>query len=263
MPTRNELAVLAGLKAKFKERIPSGKVIALLAIRNALPANRRSPKWVKAHFSELIEGVQVDAYKLYLDAEKPAWKSAFVKVFGPLLRDCSDPEKTALVIYRHFYALDKFFLGLTNGRRARAGSAFEILLRELFTLLKYPFTPHPKIDGNPDFVLPSVDHYKQNPLDSIVFTAKRSLRERWRQITSEGEKGTAFFLATIDEYVSEKDLRTMQTKRIFLVVPARLKKSIDHYRLAPAVITFEEFFRSHLDPAMARWKRNVASNSSK
>lgn len=256
MPTKRDLVVLADLKAKFKARIPTGREIALLAIENALAPNRRGPRWVKAHFSELIENVPREAYNLYLKAERPAWKHAFVKVFGPLLRDCSSPEDTALVIYRNFFPLDRFFLGLTNGRRARAGKAFEVILREMFTLLKYPFKPGPKIDGNPDFVFPSVEHYRDNPLDSIVFTAKTTLRERWRQITSEGERGTAFFLATMDDRVTAKDLRTMQTKRIFLVVPARLKKTIQHYKIAPAVITFEEFFRSHLDPAMARWKRN-------
>jgi hypothetical protein len=227
-----------------------------MAVNKALSSHRENSVWVKQHFSELIESIQVDAYNFYLSAEKPAWKSAVVKAFGPLLHNDSSTEKALSVICEHFYALDKFFLGLTNGRRARAGSAFEILLRELFTLLKYPFTAHPRIDGNPDFVLPSIKHYKENPLDSIVFTAKRSLRERWRQITSEGEKGTAFFLATIDEKVTAIDLRTMQAKKIFLVVPARLKENITHYALAPAVITFEEFFLNHLDPAMARWRRS-------
>jgi hypothetical protein len=256
MPTRDDLQVLEELKISFHRDIPSGQKIALSAINKALASHRGNPIWVKQHFSELIESVQIDAYNLYLSAEKPAWKSAVVKVFGPLLRNCSSTEKITTVFSEHFYALDKFFLGLTNGRRARAGSAFEILLRELFTLLKYPFNPHPKIDGNPDFVLPSVKHYMENPLDSIIFTAKRSLRERWRQITSEGERGTAFFLATIDENVTTKDLLVMQAKRIFLVVPARIKENIDRYEQAPAVITFEDFFLNHLDPAMERWKRS-------
>jgi hypothetical protein len=145
---------------------------------------------------------------------------------------------------------------------AHGGSWFPTLAPEKGARMGHPAfrglkAPAPSITcGNPDFVLPSVKHYKENPLDSIIFTAKRSLRERWRQITSEGEKGTAFFLATIDENVTEKDLRTMQTKKIFLVVPARLKTEIERYAMAPAVLTFEDFFLNYLDPAMARWRRS-------
>jgi hypothetical protein len=63
-------------------------------------------------------------------------------------------------------------------------------------------------------------------------------------------------LATIDENVSDKDLKTMQAKKIFLFVPAKLKTTIERYTLAPAVFTFEDFFINYLDPAMARWRRS-------
>jgi hypothetical protein len=95
-----------------------------------------------------------------------------------------------------------------------------------------------------------------DPLTVIIFTVKRSLRERWRQIVTEGAKGLGFYLATIDPAVSAVDLKAMQKQKIFLVVPAKFKKDIAHYATAKNVITFEDFFLSYLDPAMARWKRS-------
>lgn len=47
------------------------------------------------------------------------------------------------------------------------------------------------------------------------------------------EKGTTFF--NID------------------LVPTDIKRSVDAYISAQNVITFEEFFRDHIDPAISRW----------
>jgi len=256
LATDQELQTYEELRSAFRSEIPSGKAIANDAVKRALRNNKASAEWVKKNFSVLVESIQADAYERYLVAERKAWKKTFAAVFGPLHGKCTTPGEVAELISDNFYALDKFFLSLTQSRRVRAGTAFEVLIREFFRLLKYPFTPQPRIDGNPDFVLPSVKHYEADPLTVIIFTVKRSLRERWRQIVTEGAKGLGFYLATIDPAVSAVDLKTMQKQKIFLVVPAKFKKNIPHYAKAKNVITFEDFFLSYLDPAMTRWKRS-------
>lgn len=158
------------------------------------------------------------------------------------------------VLSQYFYALDRFFLGLTQGRRPRAGGAFELLIKELFVRLQYPFSPQPIIDGQPDFILPSIEYFRKNPPDAIIFTVKRTLRERWRQIVTEGTRGLGFFLATIDEEVAERDLEAMLQSRIHMVVPTRIKILRPDYEAAMNVITFEHFFQFYLDPAMERWR---------
>ena len=255
LATDRELQTFEELKRAFRNEIPSGKAIATEAVRHALRDRKASPAWVKKNFSVLVESIQADAYERYLIAEKKAWKKSFAAVFGPLHKKCTTTGEVADLISDNFYALDRFFLSLTQSRRVRAGTAFEVLIREFFGLLKYPFTPQPRIDGNPDFVLPSVEHYEADPLNVIIFTVKRSLRERWRQIVTEGAKGLGFYLATIDPAVSAVDLKAMQKQKIFLVVPAVYKHDIAHYAKAKNVITFEDFFLSYLDPAMIRWKR--------
>lgn len=256
MATDQELQTYEELRSVFRSEIPSGKDIANDAVKHVLRNKKASPEWVKKNFSALVESIQEDAYERYLLAERKAWKTTFATVFGPLHGKCTTPGEVADLISDNFYALDKFFLSLTQSRRVRAGTAFEVLIREFFRLLKYPFTPQPRIDGNPDFVLPSVAHYEADPLNVIIFTVKRSLRERWRQIVTEGAKGLGFYLATIDPGVSAVDLKAMQKQKIFLVVPATFKKDIPRYASAKNVITFEDFFLSYLDPAMVRWKRS-------
>jgi len=152
-----------------------------------------------------------------------------------------------------FTELDRFFLSLTQSRRTRAGSAFEIILRTLFKRLNYPFYEQQVINGKPDFLMPGKSHFDSNPMDCIIFTAKRTLRERWRQIVTEGTRGLGFYLSTIDESISTNQLDEMRNHRIYLVIPISIKEKVVQYRSAHNVITFEEFFRYHLDPAVTRW----------
>lgn len=90
-------------------------------------------------------------------------------------------------------------------------------------------------------------------MDCIIFTAKRTLRERWRQIVTEGTRGLGFYLSTIDESISANQLDEMRNHRIYLVIPISIKEQVAQYRTAHNVITFEEFFRYHLDLAVTRW----------
>lgn len=109
-------------------------------------------------------------------------------------------------------------------------------------------------NSQPDFVLPSIEYFRRNPPDAIIFTVKRTLRERWRQIVTEGTRGLGFFLATIDEKIADRDLEAMLESRIHIVVPIRIKTLRPDYEAAVNVITFEHFFQYYLDPAMQRWR---------
>jgi len=209
--------------------------------------------WIKQNFSILIEQVQADAYDEYKQAERVAGADTIAEVFIGLLGSHS-AEETVRLFGTYFFALDRFFLGLTQGRRPRAGKTFEYLIKELFVRLRYPFSSQPIINGQPDFLLPSMEHFERYAADCIIFTVKRTLRERWRQIVTEGSRGLGFFLATIDEDIAARDLGEMLRSRVTLVVPERIKNIREDYSLAPNVIAFEHFFRFYLDPAMDRWR---------
>jgi hypothetical protein len=245
--------LLEDLKSAFHSNIPRGIEIVNRAIDVKLAG--RKPAWIKQNFSVLVESIQVEAYRIYVRAEKKAAALAFKQVFTPLARRKGKPADVIELIYENFYAIDKLFLSLTNGRRSRAGSALEVIIRHLFQKLKYPFTSQPAIiEGKPDFVLPSIAHFETQAMDAIIFTVKRSLRERWRQIVTEGTHGLGFFLGTIDKKIAKGDLTSMNKARIYLVVPKNVKVCRPDYKLAANVITFEDFFKFHLDPAMRRWR---------
>jgi len=242
------------LRSLFRGRIPAGITIATAAVNEAIHGHEDDTDWLKTNFSRLVEEVQINAYHEYLAHEKAAAAYAIRTALTEITGENASADDIFDVMESRFSAIDGFFLGLTQGRRARAGKAFEVLLHTLFTNLRYPFVSQPVINGQPDFVLPSLEYFKSNPIDCIIFTAKRTLRERWRQIVTEGTRGLGFFLATIDEKVSKRDLSEMLSSRIHLVIPERIKAARVDYQKAPNVITFEHFFKYHLDPAMERWR---------
>ena len=248
----NEEQVLEKLKKAFS--VPGGGEITTKAMCEVLGAKAADKQWIKSNFSNLVEEIQLKAYAHYQSAERPAAAKAFRKVFSELLPKTPNPEDFFKLLDDNFWVLDRFFLGLTQGRRPRAGKAFEQVINALFTTLEYPYTSQPIINGQPDFLLPGIDHYRRNAMDCIIFTVKRSLRERWRQIVTEGTRGHMFFLATIDEGIGARDLADMLANRIYLVMPERIRAKC--YPIQANVLSFENFFQHYLDPAMTRWRAN-------
>lgn len=211
---------------------------------------------IKQHFDTLLFQVEHDAYELYLSYEAQYRMDVFEAFTQALIeqKQLVDVNQTGRVLGEHFKTLDRFFMSLAQSRRTRTGRTFETIHNSLFEALGYPFDHRPAIKGTPDFLLPSVSHYKKNPIDCIIFTAKRTLRERGRQIVTERTRGLGFYLATIDKKISSNQLTEMLQHRIYLVCPKAIKD--DKYSDANNVISFAQFFRDHLDPAMTRWKAN-------
>jgi hypothetical protein len=240
----------------FRETILSPADVIQKAIQEKVVPPYDSPEYIKGNFSQLVEELQLNAYNIYLEAEKSTGQLAIKKLLLERTTENADRNEVITAVSDIFNDLDRFFLSLTQSRRVRAGSAFEIVLKTLFKSLDYPFDEQQVINGKPDFLMPSRQHYDRNPMDCIIFTAKRTLRERWRQIVTEGTRGLGFYLATIDEGISAPQLGEMLNHRIYIVVPDNIKNKIASYKAAPNVITFEDFFRQHLDPAVRRWKEN-------
>ncbi len=247
--------ISSDLFQKCRSLIPSATELAKQAIRESRFHSMQTQD-IKRSFSEAVNDLQIDAYNLYLKEEASAAGVAIREVVRPLLGAEPNSEDVLAFFEKNFSILDRFSLRLTQSRRSRAGTAFEVIVSELFDKLSYPYTPQPDISGStPDYVLPNELWYHQYPADSIILTLKRTLRERWRQIVTESSSGK-YYLATIDEAVSKPGLQQMMQRNVTLVVPEAIKKK--KYFDALNVISFEIFFEDHLDPAMLRWEKSGA-----
>jgi hypothetical protein len=241
------------LRESFKKNILTSQQVIEESVRKK--ASHGNPVQIKRNFSGLVREIEDEAYHVYLEAQEKAWKKTIRQYCDSEVGTNANYDAFLLFLQEHLADFDCLFLSIAQSRKSRAGKAFESIIRTLFRELNYPFSEQQVINGKPDFLMPSRSHYDAHPMDCIVFTAKRTLRERWRQIVTEGMKARGFFLATIDNKISENGLKEMNANKIFLVVPQSLKHEIPHYQKAPNVISFEDFFEDYLDPAMKRWKK--------
>ena len=254
----SESARAKALFAEARKEIPNASSLAQLAIKKSLGAKIADKQFIKDNFSELVADIQVTAYYSYLAAERDVCGKVLAKMLREQMSQGSGATLEAALTERYF-TVDRFFLSLTQSRRTRAGTTFEAVVSTLFRALNYPHTAQPEIAGSrPDYVLPSIKHYHDFATDCLIFTCKRTLRERWRQVVTEGMTGQAFFLATIDQGLSATELQRMKNRNVIVVVPKVLKAST--YPSTHNVISFESFFDHHLDPAIVRWKASGALN---
>lgn len=253
MSSDAELRVESDLQRLFQERLPSASVIAELAVRKAMDGHEEDPAWLKEHFSALVDEVQVAAVQEYVALQQTAVRLAFGDVLLPLAGQNATAGDLINVLADNFGGLERFFASLAQGRKPHAGKAFEMLVARLFSR-HYAYAQQPILKGQPDFVFPSVEHFRSDPNDSLVFSVKKTIRERWRQMVTTMTKPLGYFVATTDEDVPAADLAEMHTARMYMVVPTRVKRGRVDYDQAGNVMTFEHFFAAHLDPAVERWK---------
>jgi hypothetical protein len=211
---------------------------------------------LKFRFEEIREVIEAEIFRLCLRIQGEMATESLLEM---LLRPLSGPgpytrDEVTRVIDGVADEFAERFVHLLHSRRSRSRRPFERSIRQTFRRLDYPFDESPVINGKPDFLMPGKDLFRVNPAECIIFTAKRTLRERWRQFTTEG-KNFRLFLATIDKSVSERQLKEMLKQQVYLVIPKKKIEENPAYRRAENVISFEEFFRDFLDPAVERWRR--------
>ncbi len=247
-----DLQIHSDLQRIFQEGIPSASAIAVAALQRCLLGREQDAEWMKDRFSTLVESVQAAAQENYRQAQQEAGRTAFTQVLLPLVGDSAGPADVVSMLADNFHALERFFAGLAQGRRSHTGKAFELLVCQ-FVNLHYAYTAQAVIQGQPDWVFPSVNHLRDQPADTIVFSAKKTVKDRWRQMVTDSTQPMGLFLATLDEDLCADELQAMQKARVYPVVTTRAKLGRREYASARNVLTFEEFFRERVDTAVHKW----------
>lgn len=244
-----------------RQKMPTGDTLAKQAqdsLRKLYKANGldlSNPQYVKSHCDEIIDELLIKEFELYEQKEKEVYVDLLWQIIKGSLPSSKHLTRSQLkqLIKDKFNEFQDFYKSILQSRRSRAGGSLQNHIAYLFRILAYPFEVQQVINGTPDFILPNASLYRQNPGECILVTAKRTLRERWRQIITEGFRSPQYFLITIDEKQTRQNLREMAGHRIYLVTPERLKLGKEHYRMSGNVISLKSFFEGYLDPAMVRW----------
>lgn len=158
-------------------------------------------------------------------------------------------------VVRRFSDIDRVFLSASQQRKTRAGRSFEHHIAACLEAGRVRFTEQAVTGGRrPDFVMPDLPTLKSKRRaygDALVLAAKTTLRERWKQVSSE-RLNCDVFLATVDDRVAATSIREMADAGIRLVVPESLKDKKNkesHYTRQPNVLSFREFFDTEVRAA--------------
>lgn len=147
----------------------------------------------------------------------------------------------------HIYALT---LSNTQSRRSRAGKEFESIIELIFigagifidsqgNIGKQEFIEK-GLGKLVDLVSPGVLEYIINKRNTVLISAKATLRERWQEVPEEmGRTGAReMFLATLDKQISADVLDTLYEANIQITTTSEIKES--YYADNDRVLTFEK-----------------------
>jgi len=111
----------------------------------------------------------------------------------------------------------KYALSVANRRKSRTGTSLELNLESIFAT-------QARTEGKkkPDFLFPSREAYRnpEYPVHRLhMLGAKTCCKDRWRQILNEANRIKPKHLFTLQEGVSEGQIREMYDSDVCLVVP--------------------------------------------
>ncbi len=155
-------------------------------------------------------------------------------------------DDIAAAVLRNYPQIDAVFLSASQQRKTRAGRSFEHHISAALSAGRVRFVEQAITGGRrPDFIMPDLAHLHNGtraPAEALVLAAKTTLRERWKQVSSE-RLNCEVFLATVDDRVAATSIAEMEMDNIRLVVPESLKNSIETcYRDSDNVISLRRFF---------------------
>lgn len=169
----------------------------------------------------------------------------------------------------HIYNLN---LSNTQSRRSRAGKEFEAIIELILIGADIPMDSQGNIGKRffvdkglgkmVDFVSPGSVEYVINKRDTVLISAKTTLRERWQEVPEEmGRTGAReMFLVTLDDTISREVIENLNDANIQVVTTKLLKD--DKYSNYHSVISFEKLL-SILKETIVKWTEFDYSNESR
>jgi hypothetical protein len=158
-------------------------------------------------------------------------------------------------MFRELYPmLRRIFLSISQSRKTRGGRDFELQFGKLLEMAGVTYQKVGR-QTRTDFMIPSDDMFNLNPNAALVLSAKRTLRERWREVAEElfNLRSPNVYLITADNRVSSGHAEQICRRyRIHLVVWDDLKNS--RFANEPLVIGYSQLAQDVIPSFEERWK---------
>lgn len=190
------------------------------------------PEDIINNFGKYVLEVQDFAHKLYKDYQNSAFKyvsDEWMKKRKSELKKCcevSDIESFKQLNYEFALYSGDLEFRLGQSRRRRGGTAFELIILKLLNISGVPCEQPPQGTGlkNIDIIAPDASCGLEDPEKALFISAKRTLRERWKQIVQEHIDGTTLYVVTIDERLTENTAKNFKKDGLIAYVRDELKE---------------------------------------
>jgi len=166
--------------------------------------------------------------------------------------------------FRNAVEFIDFANSVLNRRKSRSGRSLELSLAEIFKISDLCFETQVVTENRkrPDFVFPSgtAYHDERFPTEILEMMAvKTCCKDRWRQVINEADRIARKHLFTLQEGISENQLREMRTHNVFLVIPEPHRKSFSE-NSRDELMSLEQFVRMVAEeqrsfPDIKNWTR--------
>jgi len=213
--------------------------------------HKQSHDYFVKNASFIVNQLRSDAWSFFLPVEEKFTNMMLQKLVNP--DEISHLSGFDAVTYfvgkypNHFYDIS---LSNTQSRRSRAGNEFEAIIELLLIGANIPMESQGNIGKTVfvqkglgkmvDVVSPGTVEYIANKRNTVLISAKTTLRERWQEVPEEmGRTGAReMFLATLDGSISNEVLENLYNANIQIVTTKFVKQST--YSDNNSVLDFEE-----------------------
>lgn len=252
------------MKEIRKGYLPSSDVIVKETFLklNYTPA-KITPQQAEENFEEILNDVWVKTLNVLEEYENRAYSkgipskliSEYKGIFAATEKMAQKKgfEHSVVEVFQRWYPyLREMFLSVAQSRKARGGRDFELQFGGMLDLIGVPYQKM-KRSYRVDFMMPDDKTFKKNPTSAAIASAKRTLRERWREVVEElyDMRSPNIFLITADYDVSKTHVKAIcNDYRLHLVVWNEVKEK---YSGEPLVLSYNQWAKERLPILMKFW----------
>lgn len=225
--------------------------------------SRITPTEAEENFEKILNEVWIKTLYVLEEYEKNAYSKGIPSKLISEHQDVfSDAKKTAnkkdfrhgvTELFQRWYPyLREMFLSVAQSRKARGGHDFELQFGGMLDLIGVPYQKV-KRAYRVDFMMPNDEMFKRNPTSAAIASAKRTLRERWREVVEElyDMRSPNIFLVTADYDVSKGHVKAIcNDYKLHLVVWNEVKEK---YPNEPLVLSYNQWTKERLQILMKFW----------
>jgi hypothetical protein len=255
MKSEETLKICRELRTKFLPRAEDIVKEALLELNlqkgmiTPKDALKGFDKNLRRVFDQTLVVLERYERKVYITALKEVAKRRRSELVG------KDIEDSLEILMDDIW---KVMQSRSQSRKSRGGSDFELELQGLLELCGITYTAQAAKERT-DLIIPSLKFFQRDRTKSIIVSAKRTLRERWKQVAEElyATRSPNVYLAVAEEIgqITKEKADAVWKYNIHLLVWDDLKKS--DFPSHPGVIGYSEFATVEIPTFQRHWTKKI------